>query len=89
MQSSSGDKKANFGGGEAELATKRVTEMTVTGKPQIEGERREIVYTFGQHFQGSPEPQPHQITVQRQSGVFAKHSGKVERGDLHGSGDLV
>ena len=56
-RSAAGD-AAHIGGRAAEFTSEGVSEVAVTGKPQFEGERGEIVCSIGESFERGTEAKP-------------------------------
>ena len=72
-----------------EFPAKRIGEVTVTGKPEFERQRCEIVRARGQPFERSAQAQPHQIAMDRYAGSLLKNAGEMKRRRMDHAGNFL
>src|SRR5215470_4478703 len=74
---------ADFRGRTTKLAAERISEMTVTGKAQIQGQLSEIRRSVSQSLEGSTQAQLSEITMHRDAGTLLKYACQVKRRGVH------
>src|SRR5262249_14737540 len=71
------------------LAPERISEVTVTGKTQLERQRREIARTFRESFQRHPQTKLREVSMDRHAGLLLKNPRQVKRRRMNSARHVV